>query len=277
MEQRHMTPVRRRDLLRWGGALTLAATLGCGPGPDQNGAASSDGAAAAPPQPDASDDDDAPGASDEAEDAPADDAPAEDAPADEVPRPTITVLCRESIALVPAVAGAQPHRPRQLTVHHSAVPLTADRLAPRRLRDHQRHHQSQGWADIAYHLAVDLRGNVYELRDPATAGDTFTGYDPTGHLGVVCEGDYTRQQPSEAMLDALAGTLAHLAGVWQVPADTLSGHRDHTATRCPGDHLYARLPELTREVARLSTPGVDRITVCGAEGRELVAAIEAGT
>ena len=66
-----------------------------------------------------------------------------------------------------------------IALRHTAAALATVAQAPGRLRSHQRFHQEQGWPDIAYHYGIDLAGNVYELRDPRLAGDTFTDYDPT--------------------------------------------------------------------------------------------------
>ena len=36
----------------------------------------------------------------------------------------------------------------------------------------------------------------------------------------------------------------------QNPADEIKGHRDYYNTECPGDRLYAKLPQLRTEVAK---------------------------
>ena len=62
-----------------------------------------------------------------------------------------------------------------MTIHHSAVALPDNREIIARLQQHQRFHQDdKGWVDIAYHVAVDRDGNIFELRDTAIAGDTAT-------------------------------------------------------------------------------------------------------
>ncbi len=209
--------------------------------------------------------------------------PPEDPPeeTDEPEEPTATsvhieVICRDALGLVAAGSGARSHTISRLTLHHTAVPLGANRNAPSRLRGHQRFHQDNDWADIAYHYGIDLRGNVYELRDVGLAGDTFTNYDPAGHFLVVCEGDYDQERPSDAMLQATAALLAHGASRFGVSPDTLTGHRDHAATSCPGANLYNRLGDLRRETARLTTASVTTVSLCGSAGRDRVAAIEAG-
>lgn len=218
------------------------------------------------------------------------DAPASDAPADEdaaaaepgapdadlVALPALAVLCREAAGLVAPTDGGREHRVRTLTLHHTAVRHERVSEGPRRMRGHQRHHQAQGWIDVAYHYGVDLGGNVYELRDVGLAGDTFTDYDPTGHFLVVCEGDYDQQRPTDAMLASVAGLFANASVRFGVPTSTIAGHRDHASTRCPGRSLSEALPSLRDEAARLAglgAPGLAR--TCGSAGAARIAEIEA--
>lgn len=134
----------------------------------------------------------------------------------------LDVLCRDALGLAAAGAAVRRQTIDTLTLHHTEVLLERNALAPQRLRRHQRFHQDQGWPDIAYHFAVDLRGNVYELRDPASAGDTFTSYDPAGHLLVVCEGDFNHQQPTDALLAAVAALFASASATYGVPLDRIA-------------------------------------------------------
>ncbi len=186
----------------------------------------------------------------------------------------IEVVCREATGLVPARPDVRGHTVALLTLHHTAVRLDDPRRAPSRLRGHQTFHMQQGWSDVAYHYGVDPAGNVYELRDPAVPGDTFTDYDPTGHLLVVCEGDYTVDEPTEVMIDTLAGLFAHASARLGVSLDTLGGHRDHASTRCPGDRLAGHLDEIRERAARRTAPVLTR--VCGPDGEERIRAIETG-
>ena len=289
MDRDDQARVGRRQVLRIGGGLALAAAVGCSPlrtdpaarraaapatGTNRSGVVPAD-----------------PRADGQPAQGPGDHGQPAQGPLDERDRPdaepssddahldglaTVEVLCRDAFGLAAATTGARRHQLRRLTLHHSALALTDARLAPTQLRRHQRFHLDQGWSDIAYHFAVDLRGNVYELRDPRVAGDTFTSYDPAGHLGVVCEGDFDQQRPTDAMLEGAALLLAHAATTYGLDPRSLSGHREHTLTRCPGDHLTARLAELEERVVGLATEGVRRRDVCGAMGRARVEAITQG-
>jgi hypothetical protein len=220
-------------------------------------------------------------------DAPADQPPPEDAAddepgdAEEDPAPSIgrvEVLCRDAVGLRPATATDARHRLERLTLHHTAVALEDAALAPERLRRHQQHHQGQGWSDIAYHYAVDLAGNVYELRDPDVPGDTFTDYDTTGHLHVVCEGNFESQQPPDALLAGVGDLLAALAGAHGLSVASLQGHRTYVpTTACPGRHLRARLGDLQAHAEAAVRAGAPSLELaCGDQARQRLAAIEAG-
>jgi hypothetical protein len=190
----------------------------------------------------------------------------------------IEVICRDALGLAAAVPAGAPHTIHTLTLHHTELRLEHNALAPVRLRRHQRYHLQQGWGDIAYHYGIDLAGNIYELRDPATAGDTFTSYDPTGHLLVVCEGDFNHQQPTDALMDSVYRLVAFVASTHDVSITTLAGHRDYTVqTTCPGDNLQRELGNIRREATRLRREfSFDVTMLCGSEGRRRIEAISAG-
>ena len=109
------------------------------------------------------------------------------------------------------------HTIERLTVHHAG--LQSSFTGPPRFRSWQNLHQGRGWGDIAYHYIIGIDGTVYEGRDPAYEPDTGTDYDTTGHLGIVVEGNFEIDEPTQAQLDALVQLLA-----W-ASIDTVSRHR----------------------------------------------------
>ena len=134
------------------------------------------------------------------------------------------LLCRDAWGAKPARPGGKPHTITRMTLHHEAVVLGDNRNAPNRFRQDQRYHQDQlGWIDIAYHVGVDRNGNIYELRSTRIAGDTATDYDTTGHLLVLCEGDFDQEVVSEAQLHGAALVFAWAAQNFVVATDTLAG------------------------------------------------------
>ena len=195
---------------------------------------------------------------------------------------TLALAAITAWGAAPALSGGTPHTPNRLTIHHTEVVLGDNANAPARLRQHQRYHQdSQGWIDIAYHLSVDRNGNIYQLRDPSLVGDTATNYDPTGHFLVVCEGDFNKEQVTEAQLNGAALAFAWAAQKYGIPTDTLAGHRDESAdTSCPGTSLYEHVTsgDLKRRMDDILAAGpVDLPVVCGPDADAMIAAIESGT
>lgn len=189
-----------------------------------------------------------------------------------IPR-VVTAVGRDALGLPAARGGGRRHQITGLALHHSAAPTGPASGAPDRFRSMTRDHQARGWVDVAYHWGVDVDGNVYELRDERTAGDTSTGYDPAGWLLVVCEGDFEKSAPPRAMLDAAADVFADGARRYGVSPDTLVGHRDLAATLCPGVNLQRELDGLRDQVARRLADGV---TLRVGNDEAALAAIEGG-
>lgn len=190
----------------------------------------------------------------------------------------LDVICRSAWGARAPVGDMASHRIERLTLHHTGTLLERNADAPAHARAHQRYHQESGFADLAYHFMVDLEGTVLEGRSLDHPGDTFTSYDPTGHLLVCCEGDYNRQLPTAAQLSSVTRLFAWGAVAFDVDPSTLSGHRDHAATSCPGDNLYSLVSDgsLGSRVRAATRTRIVRIDLCDDEGEAAVRAIESG-
>jgi hypothetical protein len=154
-----------------------------------------------------------------------------------VPGIVLGALPRSAWGAAPPIQSRmKPHVITELTVHHAG---DQSRLGgPVRYRSWQSWHQDRGWGDLAYHYIVGTNGRVYEARDVRYAGDTGTNYDPAGHFLVVVEGNFEVDVPTPAQIDALIRVLAWASIEFDVSPATISGHRDHAATLCPGGNLY---------------------------------------
>ena len=195
--------------------------------------------------------------------------------------PPVPLLCRDSWGAREKRSGGRNHVLNRMTLHHSAITLEDNRQITSRLREHQRNHQDQqGWIDIAYHIAVDRRGNLFELRSFDLVGDTATDYDPTGHFLVLLEGNFDQEEVTQEQLNGAAVAFAWAAQAYGISTDTLVGHRDvPAATACPGAHLEAYITdgELKRRVNTLLANGPVKLErTCGPEATAIVANIEAG-
>lgn len=189
----------------------------------------------------------------------------------------VPVLCRAAWGAADAVGAPVEHAIERLTVHHTAVPLHHNADAPGQVRAIQRDHQAQAWTDIAYHYLVDIDGNIYQGRDPAYVGDTFTTYDPSGHLLVCLLGHYDEQRLRPAEVEALARILACGVVAYDVAPDTIAGHDAYEpTTSCPGRRVDAVIADgsLAARVAELADDAPAIRLVCGAEGASRVDVIE---
>jgi N-acetylmuramoyl-L-alanine amidase/FlgD Ig-like domain len=143
------------------------------------------------------------------------------------------------------------------------------------------HVKGNGWNDIGYNLLVDKYGQVFEGRyggvDKNVVGAHALGFN-TGSVGVAVLGDYGTAQLSAAGKLALQQVLAwrlDLAHIdpqslvnWKsggnskypagipVPLRAISGHRDTGFSDCPGNALYALLPQIAKDVAAIGGPKI---------------------
>jgi hypothetical protein len=127
------------------------------------------------------------------------------------------------------------------------------------------HAVTRGWGDIGYNYLVDKYGNIYEGRygGPGVVGGHVHGYN-YGSMGIGAIGSHgNTQPPSEPPSDPPTGeTLTAIADLvaWEanrsyihplesapfygVTMPNLTGHRDYSATNCPGDYFNVELPSL---------------------------------
>ncbi|MCA1675473.1 MAG: N-acetylmuramoyl-L-alanine amidase, partial [Actinobacteria bacterium] len=125
------------------------------------------------------------------------------------------------------------------------------------------HTHDRKWCDIGYNFIIDRFGTVFEGRaggiNRAVIGAHAQGFN-SGSTGVALLGEFTSTAPSGPAYTSLRNLLAwklELHGVnprGTVSAggrtiSTISAHRDVGSTACPGDRLYALLPQLRNDVA----------------------------
>jgi len=137
------------------------------------------------------------------------------------------------------------------------------------------HRNSNGWNDIGYNFLVDKYGTIYEGRaggiDQPIIGAQAQGFNSVS-TGIANVGTFSDVPQSNEALDAMArlirwklplhgvptagtvtvtsagGDTNRFGAGAQVTMNRISGHRDGNNTSCPGDALYAQLPELRRRV-----------------------------
>lgn len=153
--------------------------------------------------------------------------------------------------------------PDHIVVHHTASGNTTDYslLQAGRLSHwiQDLHMDTNGWADAGQQLTISRGGYVLEGRDKSLAaianGQLVVGAQTANQnshtIGIENEGIYTTQNTTTMLFDALVQTCAWLCTAYNLdPHSAIVGHRDYvTTTQCPGDVLYARLPELRDRTA----------------------------
>jgi hypothetical protein len=143
------------------------------------------------------------------------------------------------------------------------------------------HRDTNGWKDIGYNFLVDRYGQVFEGRaggvDQAVVGAHAQGYNAqatsVAQLGTFSAAPITPQAmsataqllgwklslhgvPAEGtvVLTSGGGSLNRFPAGTLVTVNRICGHRDGDATSCPGDALYAQVPELRTRAAALAGP-----------------------
>jgi hypothetical protein len=118
----------------------------------------------------------------------------------------------------------------EFVVHYSEGPTTE---TPRQIQDF--HMDTRGWSDIGYNFLVDVRGRIYEGRGWLVVGAHATGHNTSG-IGACMigrNGDATDE--AKRAIRWLYDEANRRSGRTLLKR----GHRDVTATDCPGDQLYA--------------------------------------
>ncbi len=140
------------------------------------------------------------------------------------------------------------HHITHVTLHHTgdAQPLRPADDPVRRLRGLQAWGaRDRNWWDLPYHFLMDLNGTIYEGRDFHYMGETNTTYDPGGHFLISIIGNYQRQEPTPAQLEAIANLMAWALAEFDLPLDRIGGHYNYASTTCPGQHLRKYLEDGT--------------------------------
>jgi hypothetical protein len=186
--------------------------------------------------------------------------------------------------------GTRTFYPTQKLIVHHTVTANADPDPAATIRAiYYDHVVNRGFVDIAYNFLIDAQGHLYKGRysgpkdtktQDTNTGENAAGYGVTGAhtggfnsgtMGVAILGNYVSTPipaPARQTLVRHLGWEAERHGLPPTASDTytnpesgtaklgpnISGHRDWTATQCPGELLYDALPGIRTEVAALVGP-----------------------
>jgi len=141
------------------------------------------------------------------------------------------------------------------------------------------HRNENGWRDIGYNFLVDRYGQIFEGReggvDQPVIGAQAQGYNGVS-TGVANIGTFSQAPQTAAGVQATAELLAWKLSLHGAPVggavevtsaggpsnrfatgapvalQRIAAHRDADRTTCPGDALFAQLPEIRAQAAELA-------------------------
>jgi hypothetical protein len=152
--------------------------------------------------------------------------------------------------------------PNKIIVHHTASANSTDysrahaeALARGIQADHM---DARGFIDTGQHFTISRGGYTLEGRHRslevlrAGAGHVSSAH-ATGQnneaVGIENEGTYTTAVPPAVLYDQLVLLCVDICRAWGFNPRQIYGHRDFSATECPGGMLYPRLAGLRADVA----------------------------
>jgi len=155
------------------------------------------------------------------------------------------------------------------------------------------HTHTNGWCDIGYNFLVDRYGGIWEGRYggiySSVVGAHTSGFN-TGSTGISVIGNFDIAPVPGAAYAALRQIMAfklsyhgvdpagqswvtvgdNTGAYWPagtvILADNIDGHRDFNSTACPGQYLYALLPQLRADVAQMVAADRDKPVICDWNG-----------
>lgn len=157
----------------------------------------------------------------------------------------------------------EDHAPTYVVVHHTVEPGNTDDMSKERAFEISRsiqnfHMDGRGWIDTGQQFTNSRGGYITEGRHRSLEilqGGTqhVQGANVADHnsevIGIENEGMYMEENVPQTLWDSLVHLVSYMCSQYEIPVEQIKGHRDFNSTACPGDVLYARIPELRAEVA----------------------------
>jgi N-acetylmuramoyl-L-alanine amidase len=164
------------------------------------------------------------------------------------------MLSRNAWQAKPPSLAMTTQKPVAILLHHTGSPMKIKTTLAAKMRGLQRFSQAQekladgrtkpAWPDVPYHFFIAADGKIAEGRNISAIGDTNTGYDPTGFIQVVVEGNFETETPKPSQLASLRLLLAWLKQNYSINNSAITAHNKKAETACPGKNLSAVLGEL---------------------------------
>ena len=162
------------------------------------------------------------------------------------------IVTRAEWQAKPAGFKMKPQTPKRILIHHTGSKSHLSASIVKKMASLQHFSQSKqkladgrtklAWADVPYHFYIAADGVIAEGREINAVGDTNTGYDPTGYIQVVLEGNFEIEEPQAVQLAALEKLTVWLMKQYRISASEINYHRGVAETACPGKRLIDKLP-----------------------------------
>jgi N-acetyl-anhydromuramyl-L-alanine amidase AmpD len=162
-------------------------------------------------------------------------------------------------------------KPNKIVIHHTAGSNTTDYSLTRAYnlaRSIQQSHFDRGWIDSGQQFTISRGGYVLEGRHRSlealqggakhVRGAHCDGQNDVA-VGIENEGTYSSTLPPQGQYDQLVALCVYICQQYGIASSEIYGHRDFNATSCPGDQLYAKLPQLRSDVAARIGGGTGRV------------------
>ncbi|XP_023257074.1 peptidoglycan-recognition protein 1-like [Seriola lalandi dorsalis] len=135
---------------------------------------------------------------------------------------------------------------QRVIIHHTALPSCKGLAECKgRILSIQRGHMTdRGFDDIGYNFLIGGDGTVFEGRGWGVVGAHTKGKNHDS-VGIAFMGNFNNETPSkEAILSVKQLLQSGLSQGFLSKEFRVLGHRDLGETECPGEKLYAVLPQL---------------------------------
>jgi hypothetical protein len=167
-----------------------------------------------------------------------------------VPKPDKFVSREDWGSKPDPIPAARKHTPKWITIHHAGVLWTNSQDPAQFVRnmqawgkrrpDVEKPPRNTFWPDLPYHFLIAPDGRIFEGRPVEYEPESNTEYSLAGNIGVEMMGDFNRQRPSKAQLDATVRLTAWMMQQHHIELDRVRTHRDAAPgqTSCPGRDFY---------------------------------------
>ncbi len=144
------------------------------------------------------------------------------------------------------------HTPMKITIHHTAghYPENYEDSFEEIQFIQDYHQNAKGWIDIGYHFLIDSMGNIFEGRPILVVGAHVANKN-TNNIGISLMGNYhppVSNSLTEKTLNSLVTLVKYIKDKYTIFQNEFYAHRDLSATDCPGDIIYARIPEIKNAI-----------------------------